>query len=87
MTCRDFGSKASFLDKVGNNNAWEIHQRAYKKYFARIKKGAMSQPDFEAWSREAVQIRGEALPRYKKAKTEEDKKAIIEQMWEQLNRL
>lgn len=37
-TCRDIGSVKSFKDKIRNNPVWVIHQRAYKKYYARMKK-------------------------------------------------
>ncbi len=87
LTCRDIGSKASFREKVTNNGVWEVHQRAYKKYFARTKKGTMSKSDFEAWGREAADIRDVALRRYKKARTEEEKKAIVDEVRVQLNRL
>lgn len=52
LTCRNIGSKASFRDKVKNNKIWQIHQRAYKKYFARTKKGTMTKTEFEVWTRE-----------------------------------
>ena len=37
-TCRNIGALASFRDKVKNNEIWQIHQRAYKKYYARVLK-------------------------------------------------
>ena len=36
-TCREVGSTKSFRAKVLNNEVWGVHQRAYKKYFARRK--------------------------------------------------
>lgn len=52
-TCREIGATTSFQDKVRNNDVRKPHQRAYKKYFARINAGTM---------------RDEALIRYDKAK-------------------
>lgn len=34
--CREIGAAKSFKEKVDNNDIWKIHQRAYKKYFARV---------------------------------------------------
>ena len=77
----------SFRDKVKNNDVWKIHQRAYKKYFARTKKGTMSRAEFEAWGRESERLRDTALKQYERAKTEEEKKAIAEQLERELNRV
>lgn len=87
LNCRDIGSKASFRDKVKNNGVWEVHQRAYKKYFARTKKGTMSKPEFEIWAREAEQIRDETLVRYNRAVTAEERTRIVEDLKEKLNRV
>lgn len=48
LTCRDISSRASFRDEVRNNEIWQVHQRAYKKYFARTRKGTMTRTAFEA---------------------------------------
>ena len=66
LTCRDIGSRASFRDKVRSNEIWQIHQRAYKKYFARTKKGTMTKTEFEAWAREAEELRDQALKNIKR---------------------
>ena len=86
-TCREVGSTKSFRAKVLNNEIWAIHQRAYKKYFARTKKGTMSKPDFLAWETESEQLRSKALSEYERAKTEDEKAAIAERLREKLNRL
>ncbi len=86
-TCREVGSTMSFRAKVRNNEVWQIHQRAYKKYFARTRKGAMSRTDFEAWERESERLREDALVEYDRAKTEEERKAVAERLREDLNRL
>ena len=84
-TCRDVGANVSFQDKVRNNEIWKLHQRAYKKYFARTRKGTMSKSEFEKWSREAEQLRNEALVRYGDAKTEEEKREIEREIRDKLN--
>lgn len=86
-TCRDVGANISFQDKVRNNEIWKLHQRAYKKYFARTKKGTMSRLEFEKWSREAEMLRDDALVRHGDAKSEEEKREIEGKMKEGLNRV
>ena len=72
LTCRDIGSRSSFRDKVRNNEIWQIHQRAYKKYFARTKKGTMTRTEFEVWAREAEELWDQALEKYKGTQLIED---------------
>ena len=86
-TCREVGATKSFRAKVLNNEIWAIHQRAYKKYFARTKKGAMTKPDFLTWEMESERLRDEALAEYDRAKTEDEKAAIAERLREELNRV
>lgn len=85
-TCREVGSTKSFRAKVLNNEIWAIHQRAYKKYFARTKKGTMTKPNFLVWETESERLRDEALSEYDRAKTEDEKAAIAERLREELNR-
>lgn len=87
LTCRDIGSRASFRDKVKNNEIWQIHQRAYKKYFARTKKGTMTKTEFEAWAREAEELRDQALKKYTGIRNIETAKAIAEELKKRLNLL
>ena len=86
-TCREVGSTKSFRAKVLNNEIWAIHQRAYKKYFARTKKGTMTKPDFLAWEVESERLRDGALSAYDRAKAEDEKAAVAERLREDLNRL
>ena len=86
-TCREVGSTKSFRAKVLNNEVWAIHQRAYKKYFARTKKGAMTKVDFLAWETESERLRDEALSAYDRARTQDEKVAIAERLRGELNRL
>ena len=87
LTCRDVGSRASFRDKVRNNEIWQIHQRAYKKYFARTKKGTMTRTEFEAWAWEAEELRDQALEKYRGTQLIEDRKAVVKMFEESLNQL
>ena len=80
------GSRAGFRDKVKNNEVWQIHQRAYKKYFARTKKGTMTKTEFVAWAREAEELRERALKSYAKADMTE-RKIIEEELRVELNKL
>lgn len=84
-TCREIGATASFQDKVRNNEIWKLHQRAYKKYFARTRKGTMSKPEFEKWTRDAERLRDQALKNWEKAQTPEEKKLIQDELKADLN--
>ena len=69
-----------------NNEIWKLHQRAYKKYFARTRKGTMSKPEFEAWAQEAEQLRDEALASYENAGTLEEQSRTLVELKSALNR-
>ena len=84
-TCREIGATASFQDKVRNNEIWRLHQRAYKKYFARTRKGTMSKPEFEKWARDAERLRDRALKSYERSRTLEEKNLILEKLKTDLN--
>ncbi len=70
QTCREVGSAKSFKTKTDNNDVWKLHQRAYKKYYARVLKKTMSKPDFNEWASFAERLRDETLPAYLKAMAE-----------------
>lgn len=65
-TCRNIGARKSFKDKIKNNPVWEIHQRADKKYYARMKKKKMSEQDFAQWIIEAEKMRDDMLMDYER---------------------
>lgn len=46
----------------------------------------MTRAEFEAWGRESERLRDKALADYDRAKTEEEKAAIVERVREDLNR-
>lgn len=85
-TCRDIGAAASFDAKVKNNIIWEIHRRAYKKYYARTLKKKMSKADFEAWAREAERLRDKAVEAYQHADSAH-RKQLEEKLKQELNAL
>lgn len=85
-TCRDIGAAASFHAKVRNNDVWNTHQRAYKKYYARVSKKAMTKPEFELWACEAERLRDTALHDYERAPVEM-RESIVEKLREDLNRI
>ena len=84
-TCREIGATSSFRSKVENNDIWKVHQRAYKKYFARIRSGLMTKGEFEVWSRQAADLRDAALERYAQAESEEERQRIAQEVAETLN--
>lgn len=86
-TCREIGAAKSFKEEVDNNDIWKVHQRAYKKYFARVSKGKMSKPDFEVWAREAERMRDEALAEDEMARDKAAHEQIVRRVTEELNRV
>lgn len=86
-TCREIGATSSFRSKVQNNDVWKAHQRAYKKYFARTRKGTMSKGVFEVWSRKMETLRDDALKEYGRAKSEEERQRIVDEVTQKLNKL
>lgn len=85
--CREIGAAKSFKEKVDNNDIWKIHQRVYKKYFARVSKGKMSRPDFEVWAREAERMCDEALAEDEMARDKAAHEQIVHRLPEELNRV
>ena len=86
-TCREIGATSSFRSKVQNNDVWKAHQRAYKKYFARTRKGTMSKGAFEVWSRKMETLRDDALMEYGRAQSEEERQRIVDEVTQKLNKL
>ena len=72
--CRDIGSINNFRNKAKNNEIWSIHQRAYRKYYARMMKKKMTRAEFFEWAETAAELRDEALKMYETAGVEERKK-------------
>lgn len=78
QTCREIGAVRSFKEKTVSNDIWKLHQRAYKKYYARVLKKTMSKPEFTAWADFAETLRDETLPAYLKAVSEGKKFDLTE---------
>lgn len=86
-TCREIGAAKSFKEKVDNNDIWKAHQRAYKKYFARVSKGKMSKADFEVWACEAERMRDEALAEDEMLLGTAEHGRIVHELTDKLNKL
>ena len=86
-TCRDVGSVLSFQSKIKHNPVWQVHQRAYKKYFARTRKNTLSAEAFELWARNAEQLRNQALTEYEASVDDTRRTELIETLREALNRI
>ena len=84
--CRDIGATNNFLDKKKNHEIWNIQQRAYRKYYARMKKKNMSKTEFFSWAEEAAALRDELLPKYDAAGPE-DRKTMAESYRQEINQL
>ena len=85
-TCREIGAASSFRSKIRSNEIWQIHQRAYKKYFARTKKNTMSKSAFADWVLNAEKLRDEALKVYDTVDAI-DRMKIVEALRTDLNKL
>lgn len=82
--CRDIGSMNSFLDKKKNHEIWGIHQRAYRKYYARMMKKNMTRTAFFEWEEDAKVLRNEFIPKYDAADME-TRKFIAEEFRLKIN--
>ena len=67
-TCREVGARQSFRAKVKSSEIWQIHQRAYKKYYARVMKKHMTKAEFNVWAQKAERLRDNALENERGAK-------------------
>ena len=54
-TCRDLGASYLWEEKKKNDEVFKVYRREYKKRFAWIKSGKISQEKFYSWSEEARQ--------------------------------
>lgn len=84
--CRDIGATNNFLDKKKNHEIWNIHQRAYRKYYARMLKKNMTKDAFFAWAEEAAVLRDKLLPKYDTASLD-GRKAMAESYRREINKL
>ena len=59
-TCRMVSARKKYDTKCREDPIWNIYNKAYKAHYARIAKKKMTKPEFEAWSRYAVELREQA---------------------------
>lgn len=84
-TCREVGAQAVFEKKIQDEEAWKIYKRAYKKYYARLMKGTMSQEEFRAWADQAAIDRDEAIGQMKNVAEAAYLNTVVEQLRKRLN--
>ena len=84
--CRDIGATNNFLDKKKNHEIWNVHQKAYRKYYARMLKKNMTKVEFFAWAEESAALRDELLPKYDAANPEE-RRSMAEAYRQEINKL
>ena len=88
MASTSFPWKPTSTTTSSNNEIWQIHQRAYKKYYARVLKGKMTKQEFIAWADEASRLRDDALVSYTvvpKSKRDSVRDSVIEELRRKLN--
>ena len=59
-TCRMVSARKKYDTKCKEDPVWNIYNKAYKAHYARIAKKKMTKPEFEAWSRYAIELREQA---------------------------
>lgn len=84
--CRVIGSTNNFIDKKKNHEIWNVHQKAYRKYYARMLKKNMTKEAFFTWAEEAAVLRDKLLPKYNATKPE-DRKVMAENYRQEINKL
>ncbi len=63
-TCQQLAAQESYQNKLKENdgqNALNIYQKYYKRYFARVTSGRLKKEKFKQWQYEAVQLRDSCL--------------------------
>ena len=85
-TCREVGARAVFESKIQREEPWKIYKRAYKKYYARMMKGNMSQERFVVWAKNAAAERDAAIKRTKATADATAWALIAERLREELNK-
>ena len=61
QNCQSIGALAKYAQKVKDNPALAIFNRAYKRYHARVKAGSLKPDAFKKWKYEAVVMRDRCL--------------------------
>ena len=60
-SCQEVGAFNSFKVKVKTNPIYTEYEKVYKRYFARKRKGLISEKEFKEWSENASKIKKEAV--------------------------
>ena len=59
-TCRDLGSRKTYMDKVNSDPILLTYTKAYKQHYARYLKKKMTQAEFREWADYALVLRQKA---------------------------
>lgn len=59
--CQKLGAVITFKDKVRKNPIYNEYERVYKRFYARKRKGLMSQKQFDEWLKKASKLKKDAL--------------------------
>jgi len=60
-TCQKLGAVKIFKDKVKNNPVYNEYEKAYKRFYARKRKGLVTQNQFDKWMKHSSKLKKEAL--------------------------
>lgn len=72
--CQKVGAVKSFKDKVKNNPVYNEYEKVYKRFYARKRKGLVTQNQFDDWVKRASRLKKDAL---KGILSEDDFKQLI----------
>lgn len=64
QTCQQLAAASAFHSKLKDNdgdNAWGVYSKYYKRYYARIKRGALTAAEFKQWQEDAARMRDRCL--------------------------
>lgn len=64
QTCQQLAAASTFHSKLKDNdgdNAWGVYSKYYKRYYARIKRGALTATEFKQWQEDAARMRDRCL--------------------------
>ncbi len=59
--CQKVGAVKSFKDKVKNNPVYNEYEKVYKRFYARKRKGLITQEQFDTWVKKSSKTKKEAL--------------------------
>ncbi|MBR5614282.1 MAG: hypothetical protein IKW64_03140 [Clostridia bacterium] len=59
--CQKIGAVKSFKDKVKNNPVYNEYEKVYKRFYARKRKGLVTQNQFDDWVKKASKLKKDAL--------------------------